>query len=128
MLFVPDHEVVFRDEAGAELAGNAHRFVSRLAAGRYLGYLKGQKRKLTVAGAGRSPSAGSTSSCCLTGETMPDGRRQRSSSRRTGSAPGPAVGASPPSPGLVNRSPRFRRCTAAGSAPTAIGVRARDHA
>jgi len=30
VLFVPDHEVVFRDEAGAELAANAHRFVSRL--------------------------------------------------------------------------------------------------
>ena len=41
VLFVPDHEVVYRDEAGAELAANAHRFVSRLAAARYLGYLKG---------------------------------------------------------------------------------------
>src|SRR5215467_2660501 len=29
VLFVPDHEVVFRDEAGAELTANAHRFVSR---------------------------------------------------------------------------------------------------
>ena len=29
VLFVPDEEVVFRNEAGAELAGNAHRFVSR---------------------------------------------------------------------------------------------------
>ena len=47
VLFVPDHEVVFRDEAGAELAANAHRFVSRLAAGRYLGYLKGQKAAMT---------------------------------------------------------------------------------
>ena len=47
VLFVPDHEVVFRDDAGAELAGNAHRFVSRLAAGRYLGYLQGQKAAMT---------------------------------------------------------------------------------
>jgi uncharacterized protein len=47
VLFVPDCEVVFRDEAGAELAANAHRFVSRLAAGRYLGYLKGQKAAMT---------------------------------------------------------------------------------
>jgi hypothetical protein len=47
VLFVPDEEVVFRNEAGAELAGNAHRFVSRLAAGRYLGYLQGQKAAMT---------------------------------------------------------------------------------
>src|SRR6516162_11105861 len=47
VLFVPEQEVVFRDEAGAELAANAHRFVSRLAAGRYLGYLKGQKAAMT---------------------------------------------------------------------------------
>jgi hypothetical protein len=30
VLFVPDQEVVFRNEAGAELAANPHRFVSRL--------------------------------------------------------------------------------------------------
>jgi hypothetical protein len=47
VLFVPDQEVVFRDEAGAELAGNAHRFVSRLSASRYLGYLRGQKAAMT---------------------------------------------------------------------------------
>ena len=47
VLFVPDREVVFRDEAGAELAANAGRFVSRLAAGRYLGYLGGQKAAMT---------------------------------------------------------------------------------
>lgn len=47
VLFVPDREVVFRDEAGAELTANAHRFVSRLAAGRYLGYLRGQKAAMT---------------------------------------------------------------------------------
>ena len=47
VLFVPDQEVVFRNEAGAELAANPHRFVSRLAAGRYLGYLRGQKAAMT---------------------------------------------------------------------------------
>jgi hypothetical protein len=40
VLFVPDEEVVFRNEAGAELAGSADRFVSRLAATQYLGYLR----------------------------------------------------------------------------------------
>jgi uncharacterized protein len=43
VLFVPDDEVVFREQADAELTANAGRFVSRLAADRYLGYLKGQK-------------------------------------------------------------------------------------
>ena len=47
VLFVPDEEVVFRNEAGAELAANAHRFVSRRAAARYLGYLQGQKAAMT---------------------------------------------------------------------------------
>ena len=47
VLFVPDEEVVFRNEAGAELVGNADRFVSRLAASRYLGYLRGQKAAMT---------------------------------------------------------------------------------
>jgi uncharacterized protein len=47
VLFVPDEEVVFRNEAGAELVRNAHRFVSRLAAGRFLGYLKAQKAAMT---------------------------------------------------------------------------------
>ena len=47
VLFVPDEEVVFRTEAGAELTANAHRFVSRLAAARYLGYLRGQKAAMT---------------------------------------------------------------------------------
>jgi hypothetical protein len=47
VLFVPDEEVVFRDEVGAELVANAHRFVSRLAASRYLGYLKGQRAAMT---------------------------------------------------------------------------------
>lgn len=47
MLFVPDEEVVFRNEAGAELVANADRFVSRLAAVRFLGYLRGQKAAMT---------------------------------------------------------------------------------
>jgi hypothetical protein len=47
VLFVPDEEVVFRNEAGAELAANAHRFVSQRAAARYLGYLQGQKAAMT---------------------------------------------------------------------------------
>ena len=47
VLFVPDEEVVFRNEAGTELVHNAHRFVSRLAAGRFLGYLKAQKAAMT---------------------------------------------------------------------------------
>jgi hypothetical protein len=47
VLFVPDDEVVFRNDAGAELTDNAHRFVSRLAAGRFLGYLQAQKAAMT---------------------------------------------------------------------------------
>jgi uncharacterized protein len=47
VLFVPDEEVVFRNQAGTELVRNAHRFVSRLAAGRFLGYLKAQKAAMT---------------------------------------------------------------------------------
>jgi len=47
VLFVPDEEIVFRNEVGAELIDNADRFVSRLAATRYLGYLRGQKAAMT---------------------------------------------------------------------------------
>jgi len=47
VLFAPDEEVVFRSQAGAELVGNAHRFVSRLAATRFLGYLRAQKAAMT---------------------------------------------------------------------------------
>jgi uncharacterized protein len=46
-LFVPDDEVVFRNQAGAELVDNAHRFVSVLAADRFLGYLRSQKAAMT---------------------------------------------------------------------------------
>src|SRR5260221_1780595 len=47
VLFVPDREVVFRDEAGAELAGKAHPLVSPLAARRDLRYLKAPKAAQT---------------------------------------------------------------------------------
>src|ERR1700759_204598 len=47
VLFVPDDEVVFRDQAGAELTDNADRFVSRQAASRFLGYLRAQKAAMT---------------------------------------------------------------------------------
>jgi len=47
VLFVPDEEIVFRNRAGEELAANAHRFVSRLAADRYLGYLHAQRAGMT---------------------------------------------------------------------------------
>jgi hypothetical protein len=46
-LFVPDDEVMYRNEAGAELVGNAHRFVSRLAADRFVGYLQSQRAAMT---------------------------------------------------------------------------------
>ena len=46
LLFVPDDEVVYRNEAGAELTANADRFVSRLAADRFLGYLRSQKEAM----------------------------------------------------------------------------------
>lgn len=42
-LFVPDEEVVYRNDVGAELVENASRFVSKLAAERFLGYLRSQK-------------------------------------------------------------------------------------
>lgn len=42
-LFVPDFDVVYRDGYGVELVDNAHRFVSRLAADRFLGYLASQR-------------------------------------------------------------------------------------
>lgn len=47
VLFVPDHEVVHRNEVGARLVDNAHRFVSKLAADRFLGYLRSQKAAMT---------------------------------------------------------------------------------
>ncbi|WP_236832037.1 DNA polymerase beta superfamily protein [Blastococcus sp. KM273128] len=47
LLFVPDEEVVHRDEVGAELTENAHRFVSRRAGERFLGYLRAQKAAMT---------------------------------------------------------------------------------
>jgi uncharacterized protein len=47
LLFLPDAEIVYRDAIGAELCANAHRFVSRLAADRFLGYLQAQKAAMT---------------------------------------------------------------------------------
>ncbi|WP_207208402.1 DNA polymerase beta superfamily protein [Nocardioides glacieisoli] len=47
VLFVPDEEVVHRDEVGAELVDNAHRFVSKLAAERFIGYLRSQRAAMT---------------------------------------------------------------------------------
>jgi hypothetical protein len=46
-LFVPDHEVVYRNDAGAELVDSASRFVSRLAADRLVGYLRSQRAAMT---------------------------------------------------------------------------------
>lgn len=47
LLFVPDEEILYRDEVGAELTANAHRFVSVLAAERFLGYLQAQKAAMS---------------------------------------------------------------------------------
>lgn len=47
VLFVPDGDVVHRDPVGAELVANAHRFVSRRAAERFLGYLRAQRAGMT---------------------------------------------------------------------------------
>jgi uncharacterized protein len=47
ILFVPDEEIVFRNEAGVQLTDNADRFVSKLAAERFLGYLHAQKVAIT---------------------------------------------------------------------------------
>ena len=47
VMFVPDEEVVYRNEAGAELVANADRFVSKLAGRRFLGYLQGQQAAMT---------------------------------------------------------------------------------
>lgn len=49
VLFVPDEEVVYPNEIGAELVDTAHRFVSKLAAQRFLGYLQAQKAAMTGA-------------------------------------------------------------------------------
>lgn len=46
-LWVPEAEVVTVTDAGLELRANAHRFVSKLAGERFLGYLSSQKRAMT---------------------------------------------------------------------------------
>jgi hypothetical protein len=47
VLFVPDEEVMVRTAVGAELVDNAHRFVSRRAGDKFLGYLQAQRRAMT---------------------------------------------------------------------------------
>jgi len=47
LLFVPESEVVFCNDAGAELVANGYRFVSRLAADRFIGYLQSQRDAMT---------------------------------------------------------------------------------
>lgn len=46
-LFVPDVETMVRTEPACELVANAHRFVSKLAADRFLGYLHSQRGGMT---------------------------------------------------------------------------------
>lgn len=46
-LFVPDEETMFRSADGCVLVDNAHRFVSKLAADRFLGYLNSQRAAMT---------------------------------------------------------------------------------
>jgi hypothetical protein len=53
-LFVPDSDVMFCNEVGAELVANADRFVSQLAADRYLGYLQSQRAAMTGAPGGHT--------------------------------------------------------------------------
>ncbi len=47
LLFVPDAEVVVETAVGRELRANAHRFVSRLSAARFVGYLDSQRAAMT---------------------------------------------------------------------------------
>lgn len=46
-LFVPDNETMVRSTEGCELVDNAERFVSKLAAERFIGYLKSQRDAMT---------------------------------------------------------------------------------
>lgn len=46
-LFTPDAETMVRTAAACELVDNAHRFVSKLAADRFLGYLDAQRQAIT---------------------------------------------------------------------------------
>jgi hypothetical protein len=46
-LFTPDEETMYRAAAACELVDNAHRFVSKRAADRFLGYLDSQRRAMT---------------------------------------------------------------------------------
>ena len=47
LLFVPDDETMVRTQPACELVANAHRFVSKLAADRFLGYLRSQRAAMT---------------------------------------------------------------------------------
>ena len=62
-LFGPDEEVVFRNEVGVELVDNAHRFVSKLAAARFLGYLQSQKSAMLGEAPTRTPIGPNSSRC-----------------------------------------------------------------
>lgn len=46
-LFVPDNETMVRTAPACELLANAKRFVSKLAADRFLGYLRSQRSAMT---------------------------------------------------------------------------------
>src|SRR5690606_7796194 len=52
-LFVPDSEIVRIDGPGRELRANAHRFVSRAAGRRFLGYLRAQRDRMLGRRGGR---------------------------------------------------------------------------
>ncbi len=54
LLFVPAEEIVFRASAAEEVLANAHRFVSRSAADRFLGYLRSQRAGMTGETAART--------------------------------------------------------------------------
>lgn len=45
-LFVPDHEIVTLTPVGQDLRANAHRFPSRRAGERFLGYLRAQRERM----------------------------------------------------------------------------------
>ena len=45
VLFTPDDETMHRNEVGVELVENAHRFVSRQAADRFLGTCAHRRRR-----------------------------------------------------------------------------------
>jgi hypothetical protein len=46
LLFVPESEIVYQNSFGSELVQNADRFVSKLAAERFVGYLRSQRASM----------------------------------------------------------------------------------